>query len=295
MSKNSFPVFFTTNSYKLWRQQISTSLGFVPTMGNLHRGHLNLVEEALKEHDCVVISIFVNPTQFGPSEDFDRYPRTLEQDIALLENLMIAHPHKYLVLFAPNQPGEIYGPTFSTSVVPKLWSNILEGQQRPGHFGGVCTVVSILLNIVWPHAMYLGKKDYQQLQIINSMMKDLHFPSKLVAVPTVRDDQGLALSSRNSFLSSDEKIIAYHFPKTLNTLVSELNQIWSADHRWNENEIQKLFNLHKNQSKLNWDYLELRQQDFNELQQDSDKLVLLGAVRVGSVRLLDNVEFDIKK
>ncbi|TCU11198.1 pantoate--beta-alanine ligase [Rhizobium sullae] len=184
------------------------TLGFVPTMGFLHAGHMELVAHARSENDAVVVSIFVNPLQFGQNEDLTRYPRDLERDSAMLSAAGVD------MLFAPSVE-EMYPRPMQTIVdVPSLGSE-LEGAVRPGHFAGVATVVTKLFNIVQPHAAYFGKKDYQQVVIIKRMVEDIALPVHVVAVETVREADGLALSSRNSYLTAEERAAAVIVPKAL--------------------------------------------------------------------------------
>jgi pantoate--beta-alanine ligase len=184
------------------------TLGFVPTMGFLHAGHMELVARARSENDAVIVSIFVNPLQFGQNEDLARYPRNLERDSAMLSAAGVD------LLFAPDVE-EMYPRPMQTVVdVPALGSE-LEGAVRPGHFAGVATVVTKLFNIVQPHAAYLGEKDYQQVVIIKRMVEDLAQPVRVVAVETVREADGLAFSSRNSYLTADERTAAVIVPRAL--------------------------------------------------------------------------------
>lgn len=184
------------------------SIGFVPTMGYLHAGHMELVARARAENEFVVASIFVNPLQFGPNEDLSRYPRDLERDTAMLETAGVD------LLFAPS-PGDMYPQPMKTVVdVPELGCE-LEGAVRPGHFAGVATVVCKLFNIVQPQNAYFGEKDYQQVVIIKRMVDDLALPVRVVSVPTVRDTDGLALSSRNVYLSAEERRAAVVVARTL--------------------------------------------------------------------------------
>ncbi|AJD45524.1 pantoate--beta-alanine ligase [Rhizobium sp. SEMIA 4085] len=184
------------------------TLGFVPTMGYLHAGHMELVGRACSGNDAVVVSIFVNPLQFGRNEDLTRYPRDLERDSAMLSDAGVD------ILFSPSVQ-EMYPQPMQTIVdVPALGSE-LEGAVRPGHFAGVATVVTKLFNIVQPHAAYFGKKDYQQVVIIKRMVEDLALPVRIVAVETVREADGLAFSSRNSYLTADERAAAVIVPKAL--------------------------------------------------------------------------------
>ncbi len=184
------------------------TLGFVPTMGYLHAGHMELVARARSDNDAVVVSIFVNPLQFGKNEDLTRYPRDFERDSAMLSAAGVD------ILFSPSVQ-EMYPQPMQTIVdVPALGSE-LEGAVRPGHFAGVATVVTKLFNIVQPHAAYFGKKDYQQVVVIKRMVEDLALPVRIVAVETVREADGLAFSSRNSYLTADERAAAVIVPKAL--------------------------------------------------------------------------------
>jgi len=174
------------------------TIAFVPTMGALHEGHLALVKEARQMSDVVIVSIFVNPTQFGEGEDFDRYPRDLTGDAALLSEYEVDY------VFAPDRE-EIYGEGFSTYVYVEGLAETLEGASRPGHFRGVATVVTILLNTIRPDFAVFGQKDAQQLAIVKRLTQDLGFETEVIAAPTVREQSGLALSSRNAYLSEDER------------------------------------------------------------------------------------------
>ena len=180
------------------RTSLSGSLGLVPTMGSLHRGHLSLVEKARAENDHVAVSVFVNPTQFGPGEDLSRYPRDLDRDLALLAPLGVS------IVWAP-PPEEVYPPGFQTWVTVDEVSAPLEGKHRPGHFKGVATVVAKLFNAFTPDRAYFGQKDAQQVAVLRRMVRDLNFPLELRVGPTVREPDGLALSSRNVYLSTEER------------------------------------------------------------------------------------------
>jgi pantoate--beta-alanine ligase len=180
------------------RRDQDRSIGLVPTMGALHEGHLSLVREARRMCDVVVVSVFVNPTQFGPSEDYEHYPRNLTKDTALLTDYNVDY------IFAP-APEEIYPKDFSTYVNVGGLSKLLEGETRPGHFRGVATVVAILFNTIRPDFAFFGQKDAQQSLIIKRMVRDLAFDTELVVLPTVREDSGLAISSRNLYLAPEEK------------------------------------------------------------------------------------------
>lgn len=294
MSANQLPtVFFTKDSFRSWRSTVQHPIGFAPTMGNLHLGHLHLVEAALKMHATVVISIFVNPTQFGPKDDFEKYPRTLDQDCQLLADLSLKYPESKLIVFAPKDSSEIYHSNFETNVNPGKMGDVLEGKSRPGHFHGVSTVVTMLLHIVQPTHIYLGKKDYQQLRIIEKIVRDLHFNVSVVACETIRNQQGLALSSRNNFLSNEQLQTASKFPLALNQLKKELMAYWEEHQQWHQEKVAKHIDFFRSQSELDWDYLALCQQDLTAFSENSKHLVLLGVVKVHSIRLLDNLEFSV--
>jgi pantoate--beta-alanine ligase len=191
-------VLTTIDELSRWRAAVTPPLGFVPTMGFLHEGHLSLVRRARFENNRVVVSIFVNPTQFGPNEDFQRYPRDLKRDLGLLETVQVD------AVFTP-ETHEMYPVEASTIVEVEALSGILEGASRPGHFRGVATVVCKLFHLVQPHRAYFGEKDYQQLQVIRRMAHDLRMPIEVVGCPTVREPDGLAMSSRNVYLGPPER------------------------------------------------------------------------------------------
>jgi pantoate--beta-alanine ligase len=188
----------TIAAVRRWRAGVPLPVGLVPTMGYLHEGHLSLVRHAQAENATVTVSIFVNPTQFGPNEDFQRYPRDLERDYALLASLGVD------VVFTPAVE-EMYPPCGSTMVEVEGLSTLLEGASRPGHFRGVATVVSKLLHIIEPQRAYFGEKDYQQLQVIRQMVRDLRMAVEVTGCPTIREPDGLAMSSRNVYLSPTER------------------------------------------------------------------------------------------
>jgi len=189
----------------------SGSLGLVPTMGALHAGHLSLVERAREQNDRVAVSIFVNPTQFGPTEDLSKYPRTFEADCRILEDIGVD------LLFAPD-PTVMYPPSFSAVVDVGPIGQRLDGASRPGHFAGVATVVAKLFNIFMPERAYFGQKDAAQIAVIRKLVRDLDFPVDIVTCPTVRAPSGLALSSRNQYLSSEQREQALVLSRALNVV-----------------------------------------------------------------------------
>ncbi|MGC4032841.1 MAG: pantoate--beta-alanine ligase [Tepidisphaeraceae bacterium] len=200
-------VLSSINDFRQWRKSAG-SVGFVPTMGALHPGHLSLVTEAKRRAEKVVASIFVNPTQFGPREDFSRYPRPIEADLKLCED---AGVH---AVFTPT-PEDMYRPGSKITVdLPEL-TTVLEGKHRPGHFQGVCQIVAKLFNIVQPNAACFGRKDFQQLRVISAMVEALDFPVEIVGCPTVRENDGLAMSSRNRYLTPDQRARALSISRAL--------------------------------------------------------------------------------
>jgi len=262
------------------RARMEGSVGFVPTMGYLHEGHLSLVRRARTESDHVVVSIFVNPIQFGPGEDYDRYPREPERDLRLLEAEHVD------VIFAPTVE-EMYPPGFDdwVEVHGPLVSRI-EGAARPGHFRGVTTVVARLFRIIRPHHAYFGQKDAQQLRVIRQMVRDRALPVEIVPLPTIRDMDGLALSSRNVYLSPKEREAALVLPRAL-ALAQEMFQeqgVWDADlvRSSLEQYIRRV-------PGVNLEYVSIADEEtLEELDAiDRPALVLLAA-RVGFTRLIDN-------
>ena len=259
------------------------SIAFVPTMGNLHDGHITLVKAAKRRADIVVASIFVNPTQFGANEDFDTYPRTLAADSAMLADADCD------VLFAPDAH-EMYpdGRTQLTTVCVSGITDILCGASRPGHFTGVATVVSKLFNIVQPDMALFGEKDYQQLAVIRCLASELCFPVEVIGVPTVRAEDGLALSSRNGFLTATERQQA---PMLYQTLSSLHHAIESGQRDYAMLTKAALGHLLK--SGFSPDYLDIRRQDLAAAGPDDKALVILVAAKLGSTRLIDNLAFEL--
>jgi pantoate--beta-alanine ligase len=256
----------------------SERVAFVPTMGNLHEGHLNLMRQAREHGNCVVASIFVNPLQFGPNEDFDQYPRTLNEDCEKLKNLAD-------VVFAP-AVNEMY-PLQQTVFVelPPLASELC-GASRPGHFRGMATVVLKLLNIAQPQVALFGKKDYQQLHLVRQLVLQLNLSVKIIGGETVRAADGLALSSRNQYLTDAERAEATFLYQTLQAMKEELLQGAENISLLQQQAIEAL-------AGRGWrvDYVAIRNQ--SDLQPASgEPLVILAAARLGKTRLLDNIEVD---
>ncbi len=261
-----------------WRNQ-GRSLALVPTMGNLHAGHLHLVEQARKHAERVVVSVFVNPLQFGPGEDYDRYPRTLEEDRLQLEAIGAD------LLFAPLLT-EIYPFPLaeSTYVEVPVITEILCGAHRPGHFRGVTTVVAKLFNLVQPDVALFGEKDYQQLQVIRKMVTDLNFPVRVESVPIVREADGLALSSRNRYLNLQERALA---PLLYQSLCKARDAIVGGEKDFVALSRQAMAFL-ENRG-LQPEYFEIRRTDLSGATADDRPLVILAAARIGATRLIDNL------
>ena len=276
-------IIHTVKELREWRKTAGR-VAFVPTMGNLHEGHLALVREAKKRADNVVVSIFVNRLQFGQGEDFDKYPRTLGQDAAKLEGEGVA------VVFAPDEK-ELYPNVEQRyNVEPPNLQNELCGRFRPGHFRGVATVVTKLFNIVQPDAACFGKKDYQQLAIIKGFAEDLNFNDEIVPVDTGRASDGLALSSRNQYLNENERAEA---PR----LFRELNKIAEALRGGNLAYAELEQTAVRNLTAAGWtvDYVEIRHAESLAVAHAGDKdLVVLAAARLGGTRLIDNVEVSLR-
>ena len=268
---------------KEWKKQ-GLSVGLVPTMGALHDGHLSLIKKAVETCDKVVVSVFVNPIQFCPGEDLDKYPRTLEQDVNMCENAGVS------VVFAPS-PSEMYGDgqirsnDFLTYVIPPFfYVNKLCGKSRVGHFDGVCTVVNKLFNIVQPDYAFFGQKDAQQLIIIKKMVKDLNIPVEIVGCPIVREESGLALSSRNKYLSESDKQDALVLSKILNNIKSCYQKGITDVSALKETAFQFLTSAHE------LEYLEFADADnLEEKTTADDNTRVFIACKVGGVRLIDNI------
>jgi pantoate--beta-alanine ligase len=254
-------------------------LGFVPTMGALHEGHLALVAQARADCDAVVASVYVNPLQFGPREDFAAYPRDLERDARLLAGAGTA------LLFAPAE-GEVHLPDHRTSIEVTGMQDVLCGRSRPGHFRGVCTVVAKLFQIVAPHAAYFGEKDAQQLRIIRKMTRDLHLAVTIVGCPTVRAEDGLALSSRNAYLSPEERRVAPVLYRALRAAAEQA--------RAGERDVPRLVEAARSmiaaEPLARIDYVEAVDDESLGPIEVFDRPVLLAvAVFFGRARLIDNI------
>jgi len=254
-------------------------IGFVPTMGFLHAGHVSLMQRARQECDVVVASIFVNPTQFGPNEDFDRYPRDDAGDRATCEAAGVD------VLFIPTASA-MYPDSPSVFVIVEGISDILEGAVRPGHYRGVATVVTKLFHLVKPHKAFFGQKDYQQCSVIKRMVKGLDMDVDVVVLPTVRERDGLAMSSRNSYLSTDER----HTAAAIYRALSAAEQLAKTGTRQPEALKNKIQAVVREEKGIEIDYLEIADpESLAPLASAQDGMVLLIAVRIGRTRLIDNL------
>lgn len=268
---------------KEWKKA-GLTVGLVPTMGALHNGHLSLIKKAVEKCDKVVVSVFVNPIQFCPGEDLDKYPRTLEADQKLCESNGVN------IVFAPT-PSEMYGDCqmrtndFLTYVIPPFfYVNKLCGKSRVGHFDGVCTVVNKLFNIVQPDFAFFGQKDAQQLIIIKKMVKDLNIPVEIIPCPIVREESGLALSSRNKYLSEEDKIQALALSKILNNIKTCYKKGITDVEALKETAYQFLNDHH------DLEYLEfMNEENLDDMTTADDHTRVFIACKVGGVRLIDNI------
>jgi pantoate--beta-alanine ligase len=260
--------------------QSGMKIGFVPTMGYLHKGHISLVEKSVSECDYTVVSIFVNPAQFAPTEDLEKYPRDYDKDKELLQNAgtdLIFYPSNRIM----------YPDTFSTWVIEDKISKILCGKTRPIHFMGVLTIVAKLFNLVRPDSAYFGQKDYQQAILITKMVSDLNIPVKIETCPIVREPDGLAMSSRNSYLKEEERSDALVLSKTLNCVFRLFSEGMTSVSKLVE-EGKKYFS--ENCGSASLEYLEIRDAvSLDEIQEVDRKSVVLIAGHSGQTRLIDNL------
>jgi len=254
-------------------------LGLVPTMGYLHDGHLSLVARAKAECSAVAVSIFVNPTQFGPNEDLARYPRDLPRDLGLLEAAGVD------LVFAP-QPAEVYPPGFDTVIEVRGVTDVLEGAVRPGHFAGVATVVAKLFNIVQPTRAYFGQKDAQQSVVIRKLVRDLNLPVEVIVAPTVREPDGLALSSRNSYLAPDQRAAAPAIYRALSAAQAR----FEAGERGAEALREAMRAVIAAEPLMSIDYVSVADAEtLRELTIVERQALVSMAVRLGATRLIDNL------
>jgi pantoate--beta-alanine ligase len=270
------------NDMKRLRQQLTEPVGFVPTMGYLHKGHLSLVRRARAENPSVVVSIFVNPTQFGPREDFDSYPRNPQRDLDILEK------EKIDIVFMPSVD-EMYPPQFNSWIEVGKVTERLEGASRPGHFRGVTTVVAKLFNIIQPTKAYLGQKDAQQLLVIKKMVADLNMNTEIVTFPIVREPDGLAISSRNTYLNIEERQGATILYQALRLA----QQLYSHGEKGAERLRQEMIALIEKEPLATIDYVSVAHAEtLEELDIVNPPVLVSLAVQIGSTRLIDNIVLE---
>lgn len=261
------------------------SVGFVPTMGYLHKGHMELIKLSKLQNEITVVSIYVNPLQFGAGEDYERYPRDLERDLAMCEEAGVD------VVFAPEDQ-EMYPELPKVKIdIPGL-TDRLEGAYRPGHFNGVAIVVLKLLHIVQPDRAYFGEKDYQQLKVVERLVKDLSLPVEVVPVPTVREEDGLACSSRNVYLSQEERRSALAIYRSF-LLAQKLFQSGNADANVLKEAIKDFLLKHPHVRKI--DYVEITNEELNPVEEVKEGDRILVALYVGNTRLIDNWRLSHEK
>ena len=261
------------------------SVGFVPTMGYLHRGHMELVKLSKLQNEVTVVSIYVNPIQFGVGEDYERYPRDLERDLAMCEDAGVD------VVFAPEDQ-EMYPQLPSVKIdIPGL-TDRLEGAYRPGHFNGVAIVVLKFLHIVQPDRAYFGEKDYQQLKVVERLVKDLSLPVEVVPVPTVREEDGLACSSRNVYLSPEERQSALAIYRSF-LLAQKLFQSGNTDANLLKEAIKDFLLKHPHVRTI--DYVEITDKELNPVEEVKEGYRILVALYVGNTRLIDNWRLSHEK
>lgn len=268
---------------KEWKAQ-GLTIGYVPTMGALHEGHESLIKRAVKENDKVIVSVFVNPTQFGPNEDYDSYPRNIEKDLALCENAGAA------AVFNP-EPSEMYFDNRSTTVSVSGLTDVLCGARRPGHFNGVCLVITKFFNIVKPDRAYFGQKDAQQVAVLKRMVRDLSIDVEIVPCPIIREEDGLAKSSRNTYLSAEERKAALVLSRSLRLVKEALD-----NGERNADRLKEIMTTEINKEPLaKIDYVEVVDgEDLRSLSGTIEKTILVPmAVYIGKTRLIDNFTYEI--
>ena len=255
------------------------TIGLVPTMGFLHEGHMSLVKRAVKDTDCVIVTIFVNPTQFGPKEDFKKYPRNMKKDLKLCEKEAVD------IIFAP-EAREMYPEGFATYVKVERITDMLCGASRPGHFRGVATVVAKLFNIIMPDIAYFGQKDGQQAAVIRRMTKDLDMQVKIRIMPIVREKDGLAMSSRNIYLNPEERAQALCIYKSLKLA----QRLFNKGERNAKKIIKKMSQFINENRKADIEYIAIVDaEELRDMKRISGQAMVSVAVKIGNTRLIDNV------
>lgn len=259
-------------------------VGIVPTMGALHEGHLSLIRRSREEMDLTVVSLFVNPTQFGPAEDFDAYPRPMDRDREICEKAGVD------LIFAP-APSEMYPAGYATYVLQERYTEPFEGEIRTGHFHGVCTVCAKLFNLIQPHTAYFGQKDYQQSVVVRRMVRDLNMDLNVTVCPIVRESDGLAMSSRNVYLSSEERAQAI----CLNQALSKAVEMFKAGERDATVLTGAMEEIIHQASLVRLDYLAIvNPESLREIRRIESEAVALVAARLGKTRLIDNARLSVR-
>ena len=272
----------TIGEIKKLRQQLAEPVGFVPTMGSLHEGHLTLIRQARAENPSVVVSIFVNPTQFGPQEDLDNYPRNPQRDLAILKEAGVDSTFMPAV-------AEMYPPQFNSWVEVNKITERLEGESRLSHFRGVTTVVAKLFNIIQPAKAYFGQKDAQQLIVIKKMVSDLNMNLAIVPVPTVREPDGLAMSSRNTYLNHKQRQAAVVLYQTL----CLAQQLWTQGETNAEHLRQEILTLIRKHPLADIDYVSIADAEtLDEIDTIKPPALVSLAVKIGNTRLIDNIVLE---
>ena len=273
----------TIQEFRKWRKGITGSIGFVPTMGALHAGHMSLVEESIATCQNTIVSIYLNPAQFAPSEDLNRYPKTIDTDIKKLSYFQVD------CVFLPND-SEMYPKEFSTQIQENILSRVLEGNSRPGFFTGVTTIVAKLFNIIEPTHVFFGEKDAQQLRIVEKIISDLNYPIEVISCPIIREKNGLAMSSRNEYLNNAERIIAAIIQQAL----QEGKNLIISGERNSKIIRDKIIHTISSEKLLRIDYVSVA--DSKTLIEISDKIegdILVSvAVYLGEIRLIDNFSYS---
>ncbi|WP_294404715.1 pantoate--beta-alanine ligase [uncultured Clostridium sp.] len=270
------------NLVKEWKAK-GLTIGYVPTMGALHEGHESLIKRAVKENDKVIVSVFVNPTQFGPNEDYDSYPRNIEKDMELCKNAGAA------AVFNP-EPSEMYFDNKSTTVSVSGLTEVLCGARRPGHFNGVCLVITKFFNIIKPDRAYFGQKDAQQVAVLKRMVRDLSFDVEIVPCPIIREDDGLAKSSRNTYLSADERKAALVLSRSLKTAKEMLD---NGERNADKIKETMIFEINK-EPLAKIDYVEIvDSEDLSSISKIERSILVPIAVYIGKTRLIDNFTYEI--
>ena len=274
----------TIQEFRKWRKGITGSIGFVPTMGALHAGHLSLVEESIATCQNTIVSIYLNPAQFAPGEDLNRYPKTIDADIKKLSSFQVD------CVFLPND-SEMYPKEFSTQIQENFLSRVLEGNSRPGFFTGVTTIVAKLFNIIEPTHVFFGEKDAQQLRIVEKIISDLNYPIEVISCSIIREKNGLAMSSRNEYLNNEERIIAAIIQQAL----QEGKNLIISGERNSKIIRDKIIHTISSEKLLRIDYVSVA--DSKTLIEISDKIegdILVSvAVYLGEIRLIDNFSYSV--